>query len=355
MDVRCLGVTVLAALLVACGGGGGSANGNGSAGASVQLPTGPKTYVAATPSVGDYYSYKQVWQVSGQGDWTEYVTRLVAAVATDGGATLKYVSAIGGQSELMEYRSQTSTEDYDSLGRLLSIKDFSCVQTANPPYHLVALRTISAGMNWQHAGAFDTNCGAGPVQSTLEFKDTVGALEPVSVPAGTFNAFKVTRSSTSINETWTSVRERTCWWEPELGVEVKCLTNMVRTKKATGEKTNYADSFELQSFSNRKLGRKMESALRFTGSWSGLLLGDAYGKCTAMFHPDGTIKGSCADRGFEFDIIGKVNPDGTLALNLVSNGVIGQTITAKFESQQQISGTWSVPNQGSGTWLITQD
>ncbi|WP_426336859.1 hypothetical protein ACN9MY_04300 [Pseudoduganella sp. R-31] len=356
MNVRSFAVMVMAALLAACGGGGGDDRSGGvNAGESVQLPAGPKTYVAAAATVGDYYSYKQVWQVSGQNDSTTYESRLVSGVATDGGTTVKAVSALAGQSELMVASSKTRTEEYDSLGRLLSIRDYPCVSTTKPAYHMVALKTIAAGMNWQHAGVYETNCGFEPEQSTLEFKDVVGALERVTVPAGTFNALKITRNHTSNSATWTAVRERTCWWEPELGVEVKCIANTARTKKATGEKTSYADTYELQAFSNRALGRKVDSTLRFTGSWAGRLLGDAYGKCTAMFLPDGTIKGNCADSGFEFDLVGKVNPDGTLALNLVSNGVTGQTITGKFDSLQQISGTWSVPNHGSGTWVINQD
>jgi len=351
MDVRKIGLVGLACLLAACGGGGQT----GEQGAP-QQPSGPKTYVAAAATVGDYFSYKQDSKIDGQANSSEYFTNLVSNVAQDGAKSVKFLADYVMMSEPLEFSSSTSTDEFDSTGRQVSSFDGFCTTTFKPSFYYVAPNTISAGMSWQHTGLFEYQCGTSTIkQTTMDYKNTVGNLEQVTVAAGTFSAFKVTLNSTSESTTTTSVGERSCWWAPELGAEVKCSAKIARTVKATGAIKNMEVSYELQGFAVQKLARKSNTVQRFMGTWKGNFNGAASGTCALTFAQDGTINGNCSGAAIGFGVKGKIDADGNLTLNLVSNGVTGQTFTGKVDSLQQISGVWSVPNYGNGTWTITQD
>lgn len=353
MDVRKIGLIGFASVLAACGGGGGAQTGGQVA---RQQPSGPKTYVAAGATTGDYYSYKQDSKIDGLADSSDYFTNLVSNVAKDGAKSIKYLADYAMTTEPLEFDSTTWTDEFDSTGRQVSSSDGTCTNTYKPSFYYVAPNTISASMSWQHTGIIESQCGTGAIrQTTIDYKSTVGGLEQVTVPAGTFNAFKVTRNSTSESATATTVGERTCWWEPDLGAEVKCSTKFVRTVKATGTIQNMQVSYELQGFAVQKLARKSNTVQRFMGTWKGNFNGAASGTCALTFAQDGTINGNCNGAAIGFGVTGKIDADGSLALNLVSNGVTGQTFTGKVDSLQQISGVWSVPNYGNGTWTITQD
>lgn len=354
MYVRRSGVMAIVCLLSACGGGGGESAGEN---APVQLPSGPKTYVASAATVGDYYTYKEVTKVDAQDESTVYSTRMANRVASDGAKTIKYNSDLVISTQPLMFDSSTSADELDGEGRLVSFTEAGCSVTNKPPYHYVAPYTIMAGLSWQHAGTIETKCGtSNPRQSTVDYKNTVGgALEQVSVPAGTFSAFKVTRNSSSEGTTSTTVTERNCWWEPNLGVELKCVATTVSTNKTTGAKRTITYNQELHGFANQKLARKFDTVLRFVGTWKGNFSGPANGTCELQFGLDGAINGSCTGSGIAFNVLGKIEADGKLAFNLASGGVVGQTFTGKVDNLQQISGVWGVPGLGNGTWLITQD
>lgn len=145
--------------------------------------------------------------------------------------------------------------------------------------------------------------------------------------------------------------ENTCWWEPDLGIEVKCVREQTVTQGSF--KDVYRDTTELQGYSNQKLARKSDTVLRFVGVWNGTLVGAAAGTCRLVFYPDGNVKGQCTAGADVFNIVGQADASGQVNLSMTFNGIAGR-ITAKVDNLWQISGAWDVPNYGNGTWVVKQ-
>jgi len=358
----------VAGLLTACG--GGSSNGGSSQAASPaeqppsQLPPGPKTYVAAQATVDDYYTFSiSTHRLEGIGliDELAYSTRLVTNAAADGSKSLRYMEDIPVDTTSTVFQARTFTSDFDSLGRRLTKTTPARVTTPSTPYHLVAPYGMKPSTTAQYAGVDSAKC-SGPGTSppeTVTFTDTAGAMEQVTVAAGTFNAIKVSRSSISESDIAKITLERTCWWEPDLGVEVKCNSTNTMSWKPTGPSFRHTESLELLGYSNKKLARKVDAVQRFVGTWKGRFDGVASGNsvsgtCQLAFVSNGDINGSCGGSGLRFDVVGTAFADGRLVFSLSKDGVVGQTIVSKISYIQQASGTWDVPNVGSGTWSISQ-
>lgn len=312
----------------------------------------------------DYYTFRRsTHRPEGMGliDETAYSTRLVTGAAADGSRSWRYLEDIPTDSASTSYQPRTFTSDFDSLGRRLVMTTERCVSTSNPPYHLVALYGMAPGTKSQYSSVQTAQC-SGPGTSppeTVNFIDSAEAMEQVTVAAGTFNAIKVSRTSTTGNDIAKTTLERTCWWEPDLGIEVKCNSKTTMTWMPTGPSFRSTEALELLGYSNKKLARKADSVQRFVGHWKGRFDGVASGKdvlgtCQLDFAANGDIKGACGGSGVRFDVTGIVKPDGALVLNLNRNGIVGQTITSKFSNIQQISGDWAVPDVGRGTWSISQ-
>jgi hypothetical protein len=370
MRVWAVGLIGVAGLLAACG-GGDSNGGTNPAAPSVQqqpnqLPSGPKTYVAAQATVDDYYTFKRsTYQPDGIGLINEiaYSTRLVTNAAADGSRSWRYLDDIPMDSASTSFGTLTFTSDFDSVGRRLAMSSSDCVKTPSTPYHLVAPYGMAPGTTSQYAGVDSTKCSgpstAIPLPVAVSFTDRADAMEQVTVPAGTFNAIKVSRTGTAESNADIETQERTCWWEPDLGIEVKCTSKTVRSWKPSGPSFRKTETLELLGYSNKKLARKVDSVQRFVGPWKGRFDGVASGKnvlgtCRLEFDTNGDIKGSCGGSGVLFDVIGTAFADGRLVFSLSKNNVVGQTIVSKINDIQQVSGTWEVPSVGSGTWSISQ-
>lgn len=370
MRILTIGVIGIAGLLAGCGGGGnGANNGTNPAAPSVQQPptqppSGPKTYVAAQATVDDYYTFRRsTHRFEGLGliDEIAYSTRLVTSAAADGSKSWRYLEHSPSDSASTSYLSMTYSADFDSQGRRMMTTSPRCVTTPSTPYHLVAPYGMGPGATLQYAGVDSSKC-SGPGTSPPEavsFTDNAGAMEQVAVAAGIFNAIKVSRTSISETDSSKTTVEHTCWWEPDLGIEVKCNSQTTLSWKPTGPSFSRTDSLELLGYSNKKLGRKVDPVQRFVGTWSGRFDGVAFGQnisgtCQMDFAADGNIKGRCGGANVRFDVIGTVSANGNLVFSLSRNGIAGQTITGKFDNILQISGAWAVPDVGSGTWSIGQ-
>ncbi|HEY0589987.1 MAG TPA: hypothetical protein VGD52_27935 [Pseudoduganella sp.] len=343
-----------AGLLGACGGGGGSTE--SSTGAGTQLTPGPTTYIAAKATAGDYYTFKVDNQHGTAGSsYTSYSTKLVSSVVADGASSAKLLLDEPSTIAPGKFDSNTYPADYDSLGRWISTQ-MSCTQTASPPFYEVAPMKVSVGMSWEHKGTVTNSCDGW--KYNLEAKDSALAMESVTVAAGTFNAIKVSRtSSQSLPDAKLDI-ERTCWWEPELGVEVKCVSNEATTNFKLGTTNTVKRTREMLGYYNQKLQRKADSATRFVGIWRGIYSGvvGAPGhlkvECVVTVDPDGNIAGSCGGLVISFDLKGKVSADGTLAFTVQQYP--DMSFTGKFDSIQQMSGNWSIPNSSSGAWSMSQ-
>jgi hypothetical protein len=351
-----LAIVTGAAILTGCGGGGPS-SGNESA----QLPSGPKIFTAASATVGDYFTWEHVTREQGSSaDSYNYDTSYVRSVGVDGAVGIKYFADYANGTDTLVFSSNTASIELDKLGRWLGSSNESCKQVSNPPFHLVALNSLATGMSWQHSSVVQATCSSGSApQVAIEFKDDVGAIEQVTVPAGTFTTFKISRHETADDGNFRTVFDRTCWWEPDLGVDVKCVTNATVTDKASDKKRVVVQTEALLGYSKQKLGRKSDTVMRFSGNWKGRLEGTALGQnvagtCTLAIDWSGNIGGACFGSGVAFNVGGKVSADGSLFL-MANNGNGNQFFTGNFDSLQQMSGVWSVPTHGSGTWVITQD
>lgn len=351
-----LAMLLVAGMLAACG-GGGSGSGNGAA----QLPAGPKTYTAAKATAGDYYVFQYVYREQGSSEETQvYSTRLVSNVASNGTVSIKYLEDSQLSSDPLDMGSRAYSADFDGLGRWLGSSNWSCGISSNPPMYTVAPLTLAVGMNWEYSGVGSAKCSnEAAVQTTLRHRDTAVALEQVTVAAGTFNTIKVNRSAVEEDDNFSYAAERSCWWEPDLGIEVKCATNETITNKTTGVKTPRYETRELQGYSTQQLGRRNDAVQRFAGNWTGQYSGrifgaDDKGSCSFTFDLAGNVKGSCSGAAVGFSVTGKVSAAGQLTLNMVS-GNANWTAQGKMDSIEQASGTWEAPSYGSGTWLVTQD
>lgn len=353
-----LAIAVAAGMVAGCG-GGGSDSGNNSA----QLPSGPKTYVAASATVGDYFTWERTTREQDSGaESYDYNTKHFRNVGVDGAVTADFLNDYAnGPDDALVFGSSTSSADFDSLGRWLRFTYGACIQTTDRPFHMAAPSTIAVGMNWQHTGVLEEKCSLNPAaQTAIAVKGSVSAIEPVTVPAGSFTTHKVLRNETIEDGNLRKDTERTCWWEPELGVDVKCVANVTLTNKASGAKRAVIQTEVLEGYSKQKLGRKFETALRFIGNWKGRLEGTALGQnvagtCTLAIDWDGDISGGCFGNGVAFNIVGKASVDGGLWFTPTNNSYGGLSFTGKFDNLQQMSGTWSVSAVGNGSWTITQD
>jgi hypothetical protein len=349
---------VVAGMLTACGGGGGG-NGGG-AQESGQLAS-TQARVAAKPMVGDYFTWQSVSrEQGGTGEWNSYTTRVIRSVAGDGTASTDYLYDYIKSASPLTYFSSTTQVSFDKLGRWLGSSNGACAVTPNPPYYPVAPDTVTVGMSWQSSGTILSKCASEPVtQDMFGYKDSVFPLEQVTVPAGAFNAFKVVRSATEEYGNTIQRSERTCWWEPDLGIDVKCVTDYTTTDKTTGAIRMSTETESLFGYSKQKLGRNNDTELRFMGNWTGHLDGTVSGQnvsasCNLMV--DGqNIDGSCSGAEVLFNLAGIVRPDGSLSFTVTNGAGYGITFTGKFDNIQQMSGEWIVPRYGSGSWILTQD
>lgn len=345
----------LAAALVACGGGGGASGG------SAGQQTAANTYVAAMPTAGDYFTWENVTREQGSTvDYYSYTTQVVRTVAGDGANSTDTLNDYINATSPLAYTSNTYTSNNDKLGQWLGSTGGSCMAAPNPPTYLVAPNAVSAGMNWQSSGIIQSKCGLGAaMQRSFVFKDNIFPMERVTVPAGAFNAFKIVRNANEEDSNQRQVGERTCWWEPDLGIDVKCVSNFTVTDKTTGASRVSVETDSLLGYSKQKLGRRTDTLYRFLGNWTGRFDGmvagqNVSGSCSLMF--DGpNISGTCTGAAVAFDVAGTVWADGSLSFTAGNNGLANVAFKGKFDNLQQMSGNWSVPNYGSGSWVLTQD
>jgi hypothetical protein len=354
-----IGMMVVAGMMSGCGGGG--AGNNGSAAQEAGQAGSQTTYVAASSTVGDYYTWEIATRDQGSTvDSYEYTTRSVRSVAADGAISADYLYDYISAASPLAYASSTISVSLDKLGRWVGTTTATCMGGPNPPIYNVAPNTIAAGMSWQSSGIIQSKCSLdAATQRTFAIQDNVLPMEQVTVPAGTFNVLKVVRNATEEDSNLIQRTEQTCWWEPDLGIEVKCASTFTNTNKSTGAVSVRSGMQTLRGYSKQKLGRKLDTELRFMGNWRGSFNGvfqgqNVSGMCSLMID-GGNINGNCAGATLSFNISGNVRADGALAFTASENGNTGTAFIGRFDSLQQMSGSWSTPNYGSGSWVMTQD
>ena len=184
-------------------------------------------YSYVTPTVGDYQTYTST-ETTGNGTSTFNYTKQVTVVNTDGSYTHNHLNGSNAITRI-ETRSATGrrqTRTYTSNNNLCTY--IYNTDTSYPRY---------VGKTYSHSWTY--SCTAG-YRETAAQTSSIVAMEQISVPAGTFNALKI---QTTINFTESNDSQltggpagtasykidETCWWSPELGVNIKCTDSYTYT------------------------------------------------------------------------------------------------------------------------------
>lgn len=358
---RWLTILIATGALAGCGGGG---NDHPSTKEPVQLP---QNTVASKRTAGDYYLFSfSTKEASAAEATSNYSTTFVSSVAADGATSIRIYEdqAIPGNNTILSnvrgLNRGTTIAEFDAAGHLTASRTpWGCTRTTTTPYFSVAPYSIAVGTTTQYTGTMVSDCPpSAQTQMALELKDSATITESVTVPAGTFNAIKLVRNASEKDSTSTVVTERTCWWDPGLEIEVKCVSNATKTVNATGAAISTTDSWELAGYSNQKLARKVDTVARFAGAWNGTYTGSAggaAGQCGITVYPNGTFSGSCNGLDVAFGFSGTVNVDGALTMTSKSKYYPALSFSGKFDSTLKASGVWDSGGFGSGTWTLTRN
>jgi hypothetical protein len=341
MQLRNLGLVILSAALAACGGGG-----SGSSSATLTDGTvKPSGMTAVAWSVGDTFTHKLTATTTATGEtssYANYATEVVTALQPNGGATARSVS------------SDSMYEDfvYDGERRLVSSSsDLGACKTEHSPGRRTLLpQPVSVGSSWDVTTKSTSVCSGTTTETQFAAKYTAVALESLTLPIGTFQALKVVGNWTSESNTSSRKGERTCWFDPELNVELKCEGTSTATSKLTGKVTNSTSAMELQGYSSAKARRQYDAVSRFAGEWSGGYSGAGLptAVCVVNIDVSGGFKGNCGS----ITIGGTITADGTMSFRLSEFGLTGPTFTGKFDNPLTIKGTFSIQGGSGGTWTL---
>ncbi|MCE3265226.1 MAG: hypothetical protein K0R43_4305 [Pseudoduganella sp.] len=337
-------IAVICTALSACGGGGGGAS-------TTTLPDSsskPAALTAVAWSVGDTFTHTSTTTITVDGTTsspeTLLYTDVVTSIQVDGGATVRRVF-----SDSNTYADLV----YDSERRLMSTHTNlgACKSEYMPARRSFLPNPVSVGTTWDVATKLTTVCDGTTTETQYSIKYTVVAQESLTLPIGTFNALKVVSSTTSETPTSTAKREITCWFDPQLNVELKCEGASTRTSKSTGKVLfSWTNASALQGYSSAKARRQFDTVSRFAGEWSGGYSGSGIPAtvCTVTIDTSGGFQGKCGT----ITVAGTIAADGTMTFKLSEFGQTGPAFTGKFESPLSIKGTFTVPGGSGGTWTL---
>jgi hypothetical protein len=328
-----------AGLLAACGGGGGG----GEAG-----PTPPITRTEA--QAGDYFLYGWTMAtavpagVRGQ-TWESVQTyHSIAADGTNRTVTTNSTGMPGGQ---------TTFDVNDGLVGYSDVigGDVNCPYTPaaqwSPPY------PRSVGQTWTSTST--STCGTPTTTTTISGE--VVAREQLSVPAGSFDSYRVDNTGVTMTPLSTtgggnSVLEKdTCWYSVQRGVLLRC-DSTITTTPANSTTPSNVDSITLVITGLGGPARAAQGNVlaRFTGTWSVQYVGGNSGNCAQLaVTARGAISGNCtAASGASFAVAGSVNEGGAVDITLPTGGKLTGTLTTPYTG----NGTWADSGL-TGTWTAS--
>ena len=334
--LRNISILSVGALLAACGGGGSSAP---AATASVQANQ--------TPTLGDFYSYKEIY--------TTAKADANAPVSTPYwfGSVVTGVEANGSWSETGIEESPSAThslEHYLPGGDYDNFTKNGCTQTYQSTL-IAGKREYVTGASWSTSTVASATgaCNAPMVSATSS--TTVLALESVTVVAGTFKTAKTSISASyKYANGGVMAEETTAWFDVDSHRPIKSDTT--RTTTSPAGKVSTSDTIaELQGYAQAATGRSLLNVQRFAGGWTGSYAGPYSGSCSGQISHDGVLDASCGNG--QFTLHGLVDADGNVNFSLSAGGSSGPTFSGKFDSPLSIQGTWSIPGGSAGTWQLS--
>lgn len=340
-------VIIVAVVLASCGGGGGG--GNAGTGGSTST-TGSNTSMAdGTPAVtlGDALTYAQVFTQSGLLPVNYWSTEMISGVNSDNSFNEYNVySNFGALNQVVE------SGDYQKL----SSNEQSNVNCSYFPLPNDIPRKLSVGTSWSLA--YTKKCTPANGQSWTVPYTNVGSVvgvEQVTTPAGSFPAYKLTYTVTSVSPVSGTLKQTsTCWRDQIMNRIVAC------TDAYSDSYTTWTNTKQLVGYSVAVSPAKVATPATYAGSWAVTLSGSYSGNCLTFSISDaGSISAACIfyDKqgvGGTANVAGVVSANGSMTANgkmPVSTGILA-TITGSFNSAMHGEGTWTA-GQYSGTWQGT--
>lgn len=330
----------LAALLMACGGGGGDDAGTGGTPVSAPPP------ITRTEAVN--------------GDYFVYLNTSVTSVPA-GGATVAYNSTVTYRNVEADGRNQRVTTRTDSLGilqasynvdaALVSSDNFfggAVLCTFSPPAQVAPPYPRSVGQAWSSTSAH--SC-AGSLTTLVQTGEIV-ARESLALAAGTFDAYRSTRTTTATSANIVTSQALTCWYSVARGVLLRCdYTNTTTPVGATTPNSVVSVAQVLTGMGGPARVAQGNVLPRFQGWWQVQYSGGAAGNCAQLYvSAAGTLSGNCAATGGSaFAVTGTVNTSGAVSIVLPTGGVLSGTLTTPYTG----TGTW-IDSGLSGTWVAVR-
>ncbi|HJV82980.1 hypothetical protein [Noviherbaspirillum sp.] len=351
-------------VLLGCGGGGGGdgvatgtssssisstdTSSTGSTSSNTQASTGTVSSIPVTK--GDSYTYRRTDTTMATSSATTFDwTREFTAVNSDG--SLAYSDTFSNGS------FAGSSANISADGSISSTSSISS-STATCTYAGVNASSVApfaVGQSWNNA--WTKTCGTAVVAGAN--KGSIVGQETVTVPAGTFNAYKevytVTTQQTSPSSPTITITSYTCWRDAILGQRVKCEWTMATTTAGSTAQTPVSSTvFELTNYIAQASTTSVLSASRFAGTWTGSFSGTDSGTCSNLsISTSGVISGTCVgNQSGTFSVSGTVDSQGAASFSsgTTSNGA---HFTGQFASSTAASGTWSAGTGWTGNWTIS--
>lgn len=346
--IKIIAAGVAGLILSACGGGGGGTGGT----TTSPQPT-PGVFSRKASTVGDFLTQKAVsvtkFNDANPQTLNYYFTEFVTEQNSSFSKTTSTDSLPGSTST-------SSTFDENGKQTILSFND-GCSNNYLPAYERFLPASVRLDTTWDANITRNYSCINSNDKGTdqLALKGKVLGQETVTVAAGTFSTIKYSSTLTRTRPTSTLVTERTCWADPDSGINVKCTTVTTSTVPATPENGYVTTTTtELASFSHAATQRKKLSVERFAGDWAGVYKGDDHGYCTFTVDLTGSLQGSCQSNGFggTFALRGTIDANGNLSFILSSDGVSTPSFKGTLDSPGYMAGTWLLSGGGGGTWFM---
>lgn len=329
-----------AILLAACGGGNSSSSG----------ATAPTTgTVAKRVSVGDVYTYSRRDTTVGGATSTYLFSREYQVVNDDG-------SSIDVETFSDAFAATVTSVSANGGVTASTLKNDAAARCTYSPENIGAASPYQVGKAWDNS--WTQTCGSTVTRGTN--KGSIVAMESVTVPAGTFNAFKevyvITTQQTTPASDQVTTSNITCWRDADLKQYVKCdFALSYSVPAAAGADAVASTSYELHSYLANAGSKGAASAARFAGLWNARFYGSEIGQCVNLtISPAGAISGNCEGRvsgpyAGSFAVTGSVDAQGNISFGPSPTGD-RPTFTGRFRTISDIDGTWSANPNLAGGW-----
>lgn len=346
-------------VLLGCGGGGGGdgvaagtssstdTSSTGSTSSNTQASGGTVSSIPVTK--GDSYTYRRTDTTISTSSTTTYdLTREFTAVNGDGSLTYNETFSNGSfDGSSFNVSADGSIASTGSIGSSAATCTYSGVNASSvAPY--------AVGQSWNNA--WTRTCGTSVWTGTN--KGSIVGQEQVTVPAGTFNAYKevytAATQQTSPASPTIYITSYTCWRDVILGQRVKCEWTSASTTAGSTTQTPVSSTvYELTNYIAQASTTSVLSASRFAGGWTGSFSGTDSGTCSSLsISTSGAISGTCVgNQSGTFSVSGTVDSQGAASFSsgTTSNGA---HFTGQFTSSVAASGTWSAGTGWTGNWTI---